>query len=175
MGCAGRDCRADNSFVGGDAHFSLRALAIFHVQAMTKHIRRRVIQQNSQNLVIDHALDEFRGAAQQFLDRENRIGLARHFIENQQRVGLAANPLKQARVFDGDGQTAGHQRHNALLVARKVIDLRALNIEHADRLPFHDQRNDQFGPDRVDDIDIARIFANVGHANGAAAWPPQCP
>ena len=147
-GLRGGDRRADDPFVGGDAQLSLRALAIFHVQAMAEHIRGRVVKQNAQNLVIDHALDEFRGAAQQLLHGENGIGLARHFIENQQRVGLGANALKQARVFDGDGQAAGHQRHDALLIARKVIDLRALDVQHADRLPFDDQRNHQLGPDR---------------------------
>ena len=135
---------------------------------MAEHIRRRVVKQNAQNLIIDHALDEFRGAAQQFLDDENGIGLARHFVEDQQRVGLGAHALKQARVFDGDGQAAGHQRQDALLVAREVIDLRALDVEHADRLPFHDQGNHQLGPDRIDDVDVPGIFADIGHANRAA-------
>ncbi len=119
---------------GGDAQFSLRALAVFHIQAMAIQIRRFVVQQDSQNLIIDHALDEFRGAAQQFLHRENGIRLAAHFVEDQQRVRLAADAFKEPRVFDGDGQAAGHQRQNALLIAREVIDLRALDVEHADRL-----------------------------------------
>jgi len=40
---------------------------------------------------------EFRGAAQQFLDIKNRIGLAAHFVQNQKSVGLAADALEQAR------------------------------------------------------------------------------
>ena len=134
-----------------------------------------VIQQNSQNLIVDDALDEFRGAAQQLLHGEDGIRLAAHFIENQQRVCLAANAFKEPRIFDGDGQAAGHQSQNTLLVAREVVDLRALDVEHADRLSLHHERNDHFGPDRIDDVDVPGIFTNVRHAHRAARSPRQCP
>src|SRR5258706_5307572 len=159
---------ADNAFIGSDAQLSLRALAIFHVQAMAKHVSRFVVKQNSQYLVVDDALYEFSGAAQQFLDIENGICLAAYFVENQQRVGLTANTLEQARVFDSHREPARHQCQNALLIASKIIDVRALNVEHSDRLAFHDQGNNELRSYIVDNIYISRVLANVSHAHRAS-------
>ena len=162
------DRRPHNSFVRVTRSFPCALWPYFTSRRWRNKFVGFVIQQNSQNLIVDDALDEFRGAAQQFLHGENGIRLAAHFVEDQQRVGLAADAFKEARVFDGDGQTAGHQRQNALLIAREVIDLRALDVEHADRLSLHHERNHHLRPNRIDDVDVPGILADVRHANRAA-------
>ena len=75
---------------------------------------------------------------------------------------------KQARILDGRGQAAREQDENFLLLVREVIDLRALDIEHADHLVLEEQRHGHFGAHRIDGIDVARIRAHVGDANGLA-------
>src|SRR5882762_9928229 len=167
-GLAGGNRRANNAFIRRDSHFTQRALAVFYVQAVAEHIGRLIVKQDAQNLIVDDAFHEFRSAAQQFLDIKNRIGLAAHFVQHQKSVGLAADALEQARVLNGDRQAAGHQRQDALLIAGKIINLRALDVEHADRLALNYQGNRQFRPDRVNDVDVSWVFANVRDADGAA-------
>ena len=99
-------------------------------------------------------------------------------LSNNKRVGLAAGALEKARIFDGRGEAAGEQDENFLLLVREVIDLRALDIEHADDLVLKDQRHGQLGAHRIDGVDVARILAHVGNANRFARGrrhTRQCP
>ena len=59
---------ADDSFVRGDGEFFLHALAEFHGDAMAENVGGFVVKQNAENLVVDQALGEFGGAAQNFFD-----------------------------------------------------------------------------------------------------------
>ncbi len=55
-----------------------------------------------------------------------------------------------------------------MLLGREVIDLVALNVENADRLPAHHQRHGKLRAHGFDGVEIARIFLHVADADGAA-------
>ena len=80
-GLAGSGGGADDAFGGGDAQLALHALAILHRQTLEKQIWRRVVEHDAHDLVIDHALDQFGGAAQQRFHIENGAGFAANFVE----------------------------------------------------------------------------------------------
>ena len=51
------------------------------------------------------------------------------------------------------------------MIAREIIDLAAFDVEDANHATAHNQWNCQFGSDRVERIQIARVLANVGDAD----------
>ena len=54
------------------------------------------------------------------------------------------------------------------MVACKVIEALALNIQHADALSPKHQRHGQFGAHAVDGIDVPRVFGSVADSYGVA-------
>ncbi len=55
-----------------------------------------------------------------------------------------------------------------MLVPRKVIEVPALNIQHADTLPLQHQRHGQFRLYAVNRIDIPRILGSIADSHGVA-------
>ena len=57
---------------------------------------------------------------------------------------------------------------NVLLIVGEVVQMAALNIQHANALPAEHQRNGQFGTHGFNGIDIARILRDVADTHGMA-------
>ena len=93
-------CRgADDAFAGRHAKLSLHALAMLHVEPMTKNLLLFVVEHDAQNLVVDHALDLLSRAPQKFFDIENRAHFPADFIEQQQGVRLGAHASRTVAHF----------------------------------------------------------------------------
>ena len=167
-GLAGLSCRAHDALRAGVIHLAVLAAPVLDVHRMGKDFASIVVKQNAEHLVVDYALDEAGGAAQQLLDVENGAGFARHFVEHQQRIRLATRAFEQPRVLDGAGQAPGNERKDVLLVGGKVVELVALNVKHADALPLENDGNGELRAHAVERVDVARILADVGHAHRLA-------
>ena len=141
-------------------------MTVFDVHPVAENFLLFVIQHDAQYLVIDHPLRLFRRAPQQFFHFQNRTRFARHFIQQQQRIRLCPHFLKQPRILNRHRQPAGQQRQNVLLVTRKVIQVPALHVQHADAFPLQHQRHSQLGAHAVNRVDVARVFRRVAHAHG---------
>ena len=76
--------------------------------------------------------------------------------------------MKQPRVFNRHCQPAGQQRQNILLVARKVIEVPTLDIQHPDALSLQHQRHRQLGAHAVDGINVPRVLGSIAHSHGVA-------
>ena len=114
---------ADDAFAGSDAKFALDALAVFDIDAMTEDVLGFVVEHDAEDLVVDDALDEFGGAAKKFFDIEDGADFAADFVEEEKRFGLGANFLEQARVFNGDGKSAGEQSEDILLIGGEIVEV----------------------------------------------------
>ena len=66
-----------------------------------------------------------------------------HLLLEPDLVG--ADGLVEPRVLDGDRRLARQQRQDLDVVLREGVELRALEIEHADAAVLDEQRNDQLG------------------------------
>src|SRR3981189_3852037 len=62
---------ADDTFRGGDTQLSLNALAVLDVQPMAKDFLLFVVEHDADDLIVDNALDEVRGATKKFLPIKN--------------------------------------------------------------------------------------------------------
>ena len=125
-----------------------------------------VIEHNAENLIIDHPLDLFGGAAKKLLNIEDGAHFAADFVQQKKRLRLRANPFEQARIFNGNGQAASEKSENALLFRSEIIGAIALDIQHADTLALNHERHSEFGADAINGIDVARIFGDVAYADG---------
>ena len=157
---------ADDAFTGRDAQFALDALAVFDIDAMTENVLGFVVEHDTENLVIDDALDEFGGAAEKFFDIEDGADFAADFVEKKKRFGLGTDFLEQAGVFNGDGESAGKQGEDILLIGGEVVEVTALDVEHAGTFAAQHEGNGEFGADAIDGIDVAGIDGDIADANG---------
>ena len=67
-------------------------------------------------------------------------------ISFSSRISLARMRLVEARVLDRDRRLAGEQRQDFDVALRERVELRALEIEHADAAILQQQRNHQLRP-----------------------------
>jgi hypothetical protein len=81
----------------------LHALAVFHGEPLQEKIRGGVVEHDAHDLVVDDALHQFSGPAQEGFHIEDGAGLAPNFVQEQKRIGLAAGAFEKARIFDGRG------------------------------------------------------------------------
>src|SRR5438128_6231183 len=143
-------------------------MAVLDVKTVAENLQLVVIEHEAEDLIIDNALGQLGGAAKELLDVKDGAHFAADFVEQKQRIGLRANAFEQARVFDGHGEAAGQQGEDALLVAGEIVQVAALNIEHADAFAADHQRNSQLRAHAVNGIDVAWIFRGVADANRVA-------
>src|SRR2546427_2284882 len=159
---------ADDALGGGDAQLALNLLAVFEVNAMAEGMLRFVIQQNAEDLIINHALDQLGGATEKLLDRKDGTGFAADLIQDKKRFGLRAGALKQAGIFNGHGEARGQQAENVLLVAGEINEMAALDVQDADALAFEHQRDGQLRAHGVNGIDVSRVFGDIANADRMA-------
>ncbi len=76
--------------------------------------------------------------------------------------------LVEPRVLDRDGGLARQQRQDLDVALREAVELRTLEVEHADAAILQQHRNRQLRPHVVDDLDVARILRHVRHEHGLA-------
>ena len=152
---------ANDAFAGSNAQLSLNALAVLDVEAVTKHFLLFVVQHDADNLVVNHALHKFGGAAQKFLDIKDGADLTADFREDHESFALGALFLEEARVLNGDGEAAGQQRENVLLVLGEVVRLAALDIKDTNAGAAEHEWHGQFRTNRVNGIDVARVLRHV--------------
>src|SRR5258708_8596673 len=94
--------RADDAFAGGNAKFALNALAMFDVQAVAENFLFFVIEHDTEDLIVDDALDLFGGAAEQLFDVKNGTPFAADGVGPQHRRGLRADPVQKPRMFSAN-------------------------------------------------------------------------
>ncbi len=99
-------------------------LAVLHIDTMKKHFYFVVIQHQAQNLIINHALDLFGGAAQQFFHIQDRgTGFASDFVFSNSSVSAWVRSFDtDVHLSDSDGQARGRGQ-DILLIRREVIDV----------------------------------------------------
>ncbi len=102
----------------------------------------------------------------QLLRQQAELQLARQRQVLLQALLLPRDALVQRRVLDGDGHLRRHGGHDANVVFVEVIAAGVLDVEHADHLVFVDQRNAKLGAGLGIGLDVARIFADIGHQHG---------
>ena len=92
--------------------------------------------------------------------------------------------MKKACIFDRHGKPTAEQRQDILLVASKVVQVAALDVENANALSLKHQGYGEFRAHAVDGVDVARVLCGIAHANGMACcrrspcnslpnWNPQ--
>src|SRR5260221_7866563 len=160
--------RSNDSFTGGNAEFALNPLAVLDIQTVTKDFLFFVVEQDAKDLIVDHALDEFGGAAQQFFDVKDGADFAADLVQQKKRFGLRADAFKEPCVFNGNRQATAKQGQNVLLVAGEIIQMIALDIEDADALALKHQGDGKLGSNAIDCVDITGIFADVADAHRVA-------
>ena len=164
-----RRCRRPNdTFACCRAQFSLDSLAMLNIETMAKDLLLLVIQHDAQNLVINHALDQFGGATEQGLHIEDGADLPANLVQDQQGFSLSSHLLEQSRVFDGDGKAIRQHREDILLFPREVVEVAALDVKHADALPAEHQRHGKFRTDAFDRVYVAGVLRDVAYKHGVA-------
>src|SRR5277367_5167618 len=128
---------------------------------MAEYFLRFVVEHEAENLVVDNAFYLFGGAAQQLFDIKDRAGLAADFVQQQQRVRLLADALEEPGVFNGDGEAAGEEGENPLLIRREISQVAALHVQNADNFALQHQGDGKLGANIIDGIDVTRIVGGV--------------
>src|SRR5258708_20747141 len=80
---------ADDTFRGGDTQLSLNALAVLDVQPMAKDFLFLVVEHDADDLIVDNALDQFRGATKQLFHIKNGPDFPADLIYVDERFFLA--------------------------------------------------------------------------------------
>ena len=109
------------------------------------------------------------------LRQQAKLQFARQRQIALQSPFLALDLFIQAGVFDGNCNLRGQRGHGALVIFGEESAPRVLQIEHANYFVLVDERNGQLRARFGIGLDVARIFADVGHQHRLLALRPQRP
>ena len=81
---------------------------------------------------------------------------------------VRADLFVQPRVLDRDGRLARQQRQDLDVALAERVELRTLEIDHADAAVLQQQRDGELGPHVRHELDVARILRDVRHEHRLA-------